>query len=103
MLQREKSCRKMLIKPYFGRKNPGLLHFYPFAGYGAHSLDGMGVSPLAMMGMHEQYPWMKEKKSSRKNQMTGKDTMKSYSAGSDLFLKNVEISQIFPTRDLKHQ
>ena len=31
----------------------------------------MGVSPLAMMGMHEQYPWMKEKKSSRKNQMGG--------------------------------
>merc|ERR1719270_1002328 len=24
-----------------------------------------------MMGMHEQYPWMKEKKSSRKNQMGG--------------------------------
>ena len=32
-------------------------------------MDGMGVtgmSPLAMMSMHEQYPWMKEKKSSRK-------------------------------------
>ena len=34
----------------------------------------MGVSPLAMMGMHEQYPWMKEKKSSRKNQMAGRET-----------------------------
>ena len=47
-----------------------------FAGYGSHSLDGMGVSPLAMMGMHEQYPWMKEKKSSRKNQMAGRTTLK---------------------------
>jgi hypothetical protein len=31
----------------------------------------MGVSPLAMMSMHEQYPWMKEKKSVRKGQLTG--------------------------------
>ena len=46
------------------------------AGYGSHAgLDNMGVtgiSPLAMMSMHEQYPWMKEKKSSRKNQMQGR-------------------------------
>ena len=38
-------------------------------------MDGMGgvtgMSPLAMMSMHEQYPWMKEKKSSRK-QMQGR-------------------------------
>ena len=32
-------------------------------------MDSMGVtgmSPLTMMSMHEQYPWMKEKKSARK-------------------------------------
>ena len=37
-------------------------------------MDGMGVtgmSPLAMMSMHEQYPWMKEKKSSRKQMGQG--------------------------------
>ena len=36
-------------------------------------MDSMvtGMSPLAMMSMHEQYPWMKEKKSSRK-QMQGR-------------------------------
>ena len=37
-------------------------------------MDSMGVtgmSPLTMMSMHEQYPWMKEKKSARK-QMQGK-------------------------------
>ena len=28
----------------------------------------------AMMGLHEQYPWMKEKKSSRKNQMSGRSS-----------------------------
>jgi hypothetical protein len=32
----------------------------------------MGVSPLAMMSMHEQYPWMKEKKSVRKGQIAGR-------------------------------
>ena len=31
-----------------------------------------GMSPLAMMSMHEQYPWMKEKKSSRKQQIQGR-------------------------------
>ena len=44
------------------------------AGYGGHGpMDSMvtGMSPLAMMSMHEQYPWMKEKKSSRK-QMQGR-------------------------------
>ncbi len=42
------------------------------AGYLGHgSLEGMGVSPLAMMSMHEQYPWMKEKKSVRKGQIPG--------------------------------
>ena len=45
------------------------------SGYGGHgSMESMGVSgmsPLAMMSMHEQYPWMKEKKSSRK-QLQGK-------------------------------
>ena len=45
------------------------------SGYSNHGpLEAMGVtgvSPLAMMSMHEQYPWMKEKKSSRKNQMQG--------------------------------
>ena len=37
-------------------------------------MDSMGVtgmSPLTMMSMHEQYPWMKEKKSARK-QMQGR-------------------------------
>ena len=35
------------------------------------SMGVSGMSPLAMMSMHEQYPWMKEKKSSRK-QLQGK-------------------------------
>ena len=30
-------------------------------------LDPMGMSPLTMMSMTEQYPWMKEKKANRKN------------------------------------
>ena len=37
-------------------------------------MDSMGVtgmSPLTIMSMHEQYPWMKEKKSARK-QMQGR-------------------------------
>ena len=33
-----------------------------------------GMSPLAMMSMHEQYPWMKEKKSSRKQQIQGRES-----------------------------
>merc|ERR1719205_422064 len=49
----------------------------PPTGYGGHGpMDGMGVtgmSPLAMMSMHEQYPWMKEKKSSRKQMGQGGD------------------------------
>ena len=49
------------------------------SGYSNHGpLDSMGVSgvsPLAMMSMHELHPWMKEKKSSRKNQMQGKKTI----------------------------
>ena len=40
------------------------------AGYMGH-ID-MGLSPLAMMSMAEQYPWMKEKKPARKPQMPGK-------------------------------
>ena len=46
------------------------------SGYGGHGpMDSMavsGMSPLTMMSMHEQYPWMKEKKASRK-QMQGKN------------------------------
>ena len=40
------------------------------AGYMGHI--EMGMSPLAMMSMAEQYPWMKEKKPARKPQMPGK-------------------------------
>ena len=51
-----------------------------FAGYGGHGpMDGMGgtgMSPLAMMSMHEQYPWMKEKKSSRKQMGQGNSLIK---------------------------
>ena len=35
------------------------------------SMGVTGMSPLTMMSMHEQYPWMKEKKSARK-QMQGR-------------------------------
>ena len=52
-----------------------LISIFIVAGYGGHGpMDGMGVtgmSPLAMMSMHEQYPWMKEKKSSRKQMGQG--------------------------------
>ena len=34
-------------------------------------LEPLGMSPLAMMSMAEQYPWMKEKKSARKSQIQG--------------------------------
>ena len=44
-------------------------------GYMGH-LDPLGMSPLAMMGMTEQYPWMKEKKSARKPNMQGNSFLK---------------------------
>ena len=35
-------------------------------------LDTMGMSSLAMMNMQDQYPWMKEKKPSKKSPFPGK-------------------------------
>ena len=51
-------------------------HAHHYSGYGGHggleSMTVAGMSPLAMMSMHEQYPWMKEKKSARKQQIQGR-------------------------------
>jgi hypothetical protein len=48
----------------YGNHHPGLDSHHP----GLDAMGVSGVSPLAMMSMHEQYPWMKEKKTSRKGQ-----------------------------------
>ncbi len=58
------------------------------AGYMGHI--EMGMSPLAMMSMAEQYPWMKEKKPARKPQIPGKvGSLK----GTVLFLGNSRVNK----------
>jgi len=54
----------------------------------------MGVSPLAMMSMHEQYPWMKEKKSVRKGQIPGISRKNSSGTNSQVYVEKTAVGKI---------